>query len=855
MSTDGGLRRRVASLTADPWRRFHRDLGTTARNHGWASQSLHHSIARSILVGNAIWQPVMIAAVAMTDRPTTILVPLAALHLLIAVVAISARDGRVPTWTVVALSYVAFVADWTVADDFDAPLMLAACWMANMSAATPALVMRGRAAIALPLCVALVVPLAMVLTRPEWSDTLPPAVLVTTVSIVATTRIGVSFLVDFVQRADTEAVAAEEQARAAAAQQVASREAAESARVLHDTVINTLAALASGGAAVRDRAAVRERCDRDLATLAALAERTSPLTRFGIRGPTAVPGLVIRQTGLGVEELTRLEESLPADVVLMLGRAVGELLQNSAKHAQCPEATVDVSTSRSGDLRVTVSDEGVGYDGSVPRGRGLDRSVRQRAAGVGVTVSTRTAPGQGTAVTLTFPRAGDPGQVADDPDADDSGFATLVSHLRRRAGLIYAAGASAVGFVLAFSNHRGEPNTEYLMAALTTLATAVTWYATRDGRPLRTPLALALAVAACVAFVLSAAAVDFGRTDVVLWQAICPVGPLIMIVGIGRREGRSTAVAAMVAYAATVAVTAGLVGMDEPAAAANVTIAGLAGLGLTAGWAGFQFALARIGRQASADHAAAGVDRVEAAVRGAAILSRERWRSAGLEASTGLLRGVRDGRVEPDDRAFQVACAEEEAFLRQLVMLSPELTRMGTWLFRALQAARLNGADLIVRAGDRDVAEPAASQLGRLILDPVDAVPPRAQVTTTLFPGPAGTHLTLVAPHPQLLPVVDRWQVPSGAQMSVRTFGDTERRRDPHLRRRQGRISRSSSRPRMSQITAARPQLASASLAGALSPVNSNSPDSRSKSPRSSQSAARSSASVAWWDRSTSRTR
>lgn len=46
------------------------------------------------------------------------------------------------------------------------------------------------------------------------------------------------------------------------------REIDEDARLLHDTLINTLGAICSGRGATRDPIAVRERCARDAATVA-----------------------------------------------------------------------------------------------------------------------------------------------------------------------------------------------------------------------------------------------------------------------------------------------------------------------------------------------------------------------------------------------------------------------------------------------------------------------------------------------------------------------------------------------------------------------------------------------------------
>ena len=87
-------------------------------------------------------------------------------------------------------------------------------------------------------------------------------------------------------------------------------------------------------------------------------------------------------------------------------RAVRELLINVAKHARVGNASVDAAT-RNGNLVVTVSDAGVGFDsalvlGTTAPGFGL-LSVRERLSFIGGNAEINSIPGDGTTATLTVP--------------------------------------------------------------------------------------------------------------------------------------------------------------------------------------------------------------------------------------------------------------------------------------------------------------------------------------------------------------------------------------------------------------------------------------------------------------------
>jgi len=113
--------------------------------------------------------------------------------------------------------------------------------------------------------------------------------------------------------------------------------------------------------------------------------------------------------------------AIPAPVAAAISNAAREALSNVAAHAGTGEAWVEVSrTAPGGDagppgrVRVTVRDRGSGFDPArVDQARlGLRRSITERIADCGGQATIRSAPGQGTVVSLSWPGPAEPGQAA-----------------------------------------------------------------------------------------------------------------------------------------------------------------------------------------------------------------------------------------------------------------------------------------------------------------------------------------------------------------------------------------------------------------------------------------------------------
>lgn len=744
--------------------------GTDGIDVGWASRALAQTIKQILLRAIALYQIVMLWAVANTDAPTWHKVGLILAHLGLLGVAWAASNSRIPAGIVLTLVYVVVLFDWAAAGPIETVLAFAACWLANLTAAAPTFVLRGRWSIVFPVVVAVTVPIALSKVNPDWGPDLPNAIVVTTLAIMLATRVGVSFLFDFAEQADAAALAAEEERRAVAEVRTASSTAAEDARILHDTVINTLGAIANGGAAINDVATVRARCSADAATVESLwaFDGAAHTPKTELAHMFASDDLTVRRSGLDDAQLTHVENDLPDVAIRAIVAAVGEVLRNVVKHAKTDHAEVDVRLIDA-VLHVTIRDNGVGFDGVLAPGRGFAESVRSRVESVGATVTLDTAPGQGTTVVLRIPPAHvaefDPfgsGQADDDLNIED-----VVSALHSRSGWIWAPGVTLVGLVLAVTA-TPTVGVVYAMLAVGALTSAFGWFTRDKNGYVPTRSVIVLAVGASISFVLSAAAADFGRSDVVLWQAIAPTAPLVPL--IAATAGRKKLAAALGLFTTTVLVLTVIVWQDSPTAAAVIPVAGITAIGLVLGWATFQRAIAMTGAQAAQDDREAATSRLELAVRVAAENSRQRWSLAGLHQAVDLLRDIADGRVDPAAESTQVACAEEEAYLRQLTQLNPELVRMGRWFAQALHDGRARQGDLIVRTGEVDAPnDQIATTLGTVLVRAVAAMPTGARLGASIFPSPEGLRMTLVSPHPHLEAAHRAWTPSAASTVTYQT--------------------------------------------------------------------------------------
>jgi len=767
-------------LYSDPMEPSHPPLLSQA-GRGWALDSLERSIQRAVLWGTVLYQTVIVVALAGAGTSPLTAWSFVGASVGFAGLALAAERHRslVP---VVPLAAVALVlALYASTDDLDSPVVLAASWQLNLGHAYSSLLILGRRwRVGFTWLFAGAVPVAIALVHPEWTMSVAMPVVVTSLAMRTAGTLVMRNLRELAERIDGEIAVAHEERRRVAAAEAAAAEAAEQARTVHDTVINTLGAVANGIAAEVDPRVVREVCARDLATIDALATGRELVGEADLAELVGGFDLdVERHIGAGSAEALG---GLPAPRRRALLSGVREALRNVAKHAGTGRARLVVRTEAD-RLLVTVVDHGVGFDAQPVAGRGLAESILARSASAGIAVAVRAEPGHGTEVRFDCPLAvaGRADEAVED-DAPEDLVATTTA-LMRRTSLLYGGAVAAVGAAIAVGNRFAGSPADLVMVAVIGLVVWAAWAGSRGrtGLPLSVEV---LAVASVpVIHLLALAAIDFGHDRVIEWQAIGVSAPLIVLLVVSRR--RLALPLALLALVATSAVA--LAAADTPAVAAVLLVGTAPPVCLLIGWRVFGRALDLLARRAAADQAAVVVARLEFDVRHAADAVRDRWRSGALDVSRSLLARLASGEVTYDDAEVRAASAVEEAYLRQLTLIGPELIHLGTELVRVLLLARARGVDLVVRTGDVDVdGDVEARGLADLLAAAVAAVPGGATVTATLFPSRSQLTFGIVADRRALAAARSGRQPPPGWSVTVEEHGEAaivEVRRDDRPRR------------------------------------------------------------------------
>lgn len=183
-------------------------------------------------------------------------------------------------------------------------------------------------------------------------------------------------------------------------------------RDLHDGAIQQLYAVGLLAASVRKKVdgSVADSMDRLMTALndavAGLRQSISDLRGGDAQADlsTALAAIVDearRAVGADVQWSADALPPLSPDRMTHIVAFVREAVSNAIRHAQAD--AIEVSTRRIDNrLRIIVRDDGCGFNLDAPRGYGL-RNMRDRARLLGGETSIQSAPGKGTAVTLTFP--------------------------------------------------------------------------------------------------------------------------------------------------------------------------------------------------------------------------------------------------------------------------------------------------------------------------------------------------------------------------------------------------------------------------------------------------------------------
>jgi signal transduction histidine kinase len=201
----------------------------------------------------------------------------------------------------------------------------------------------------------------------------------------------------------------------------AEEERARWARELHDETLQSLAALRLGLTAQLKKPslettveAVTEavaQLEREIASLRSLITDLRPAALDDLGTEAAIRDLAERTRGRGLEvelaidlayEQGRWSDRHPREFETAMYRIVQEALNNAHKHGGAQRVLVQIEEDKS-SVRVTVRDDGDGFDvGAKTDGFGL-LGMHERARLVGGALEIQSSPGESTTVTATLP--------------------------------------------------------------------------------------------------------------------------------------------------------------------------------------------------------------------------------------------------------------------------------------------------------------------------------------------------------------------------------------------------------------------------------------------------------------------
>ena len=453
------------------------------------------------------------------------------------------------------------------------------------------------------------------------------------------------------------------------------RELSRQERLIHERVLNTLAAIARGGlpqgagairTAAAESAAVLQVTAQDIGARLMSATGHLPTDLGPLLDQLNSQGVDTRFVGSAAFE-GDLRRTVSAEAYEGMLIGIREALANIQRHARARRAEVRVDQvvrrDQTGLLRVTVIDDGIGFDPVSRELRfGLTQSIDRTMLEVGGSALLVSQPGQGTSIELTVPfRSPERNRSWRrlEPAAESLGAVADESIPRGNAAFARPILAWFGAFVLlsALVTVGEEVRPLFTFASLALIAglgSGLWFLSARSALP--GWFVILAAVLAPVSYRLQMAAVDgpglshwqdwSSEALAVLWLVITAVGPW---------------------WTVLVALSSWLFTQGDP-------LHELLQPGTAIILAGALFA--RSVRRNGRAFAAAERQRTQemsAVMAQAQVLDRIQARYELLGQSRGLtlLQAVAEGRLQPEDVQVQLDCGREERFIRSVMRLDP----------------------------------------------------------------------------------------------------------------------------------------------------------------------------------------
>lgn len=713
---------------------------------GWAADALHRSIRVSLLALAGGWQLLMtvVSVVSVVSVGASAWL-LAIAHIGLALASFSAlRSGRRQwLWPIPAAMAALGIAGFIVSGDLDSVLTFAAAWQLNFASCAAGLLILSRWLVPAAITGAVAMFVVLTLALPQWGVDFASFAFVTQLSIIAVIRIGLPLLLALADQTDRAEAAARHAAHQAALTHRVSLQVAEESRTLHDTAVNTLGAIANGGAGASDVGQVRGQCANDVVMLESLRGERAPLaaTTAELTDLFQLPGLPIRRSGLDDDDLGRITAQLDDQLVTGMLGAAREAVTNATRHSGGSSITISTRADHH-RFHIKVRDDGTGFDDTTVAIRGISSSILGRAEDFGFEAQVRSTVGAGTTVTLSCALDEAPEQASGVPRTYVDDVEAVVREIHRRAGFAWAGGVTLVSVVLTLTSGANYYSALLPMLGLMVASWLAAWFLLH--RAVRTSVFLGFLVTTLAVFVLSAAATAFGTDGAVHWQALAASGPLVLLMSYG--VSRRAMITAVTSWGLTAAVLTLLVLPRSSVGAAITLVATCVSTAFWLIWSRFQTAVESLSTVTAAAQRRAFLARLASDAERVSQETYLRWLDAGLDTAISLLRAISEERKHPHHDDTIRACSQEEAYLRQLVLISPELVNLGRVSLPLLRTARERGVRLTLRLGDKDAPNAStADAIHDTVLRAVNSTPEGAGVSASVYPTRGGLQLTVTS--------------------------------------------------------------------------------------------------------------
>jgi hypothetical protein len=537
-------------------------------------------------------------------------------------------------------------------------------------------------------------------------------------------------------------------------------------RILHDTVMNTLGAVARLDA--DDRASVAERCAADLVILRR-AEWAA------VDDPSVVLESVARRAHLlGVDLDVSAPDpgpALPAGVAAAVEGATWESLNNISKHVRDRRAFLDWSwDGRAGHLRLT--DAGPGVDG-LSWTRGGEESIVRRCAEAGITAQIRSASGSGTVVDLAWGGATfAPGASA--PDADSVQPPRALDQLFAETLTRVCMVVVTLGLVATLALPGTLPRWSSLVGVLGVAGLGGCSWAVQRGRARWLVPAVAYPTVALLG-TWSTGIGQEGCARVGSWWWGSLVGIVICVAAILMDGRRRVALASALGFVAGNALVAWGLGPGASACHPDVVVDSLVGLAGLAGLWAFRRHLIQTWALAAHQQQALVHERARVAAAEEAVQARQAMLGFARSVAEPVLVGLAEGTLDPGDPATRARAAHAEGVLRALMAVPvADPGGAGQALTGLVLAAHERGLELRLHlSADLDQAPELVRAGSAMLARALDLCPPGACVMVTVLQSGNGLQGLLLigvprGPDPRSALVADL----AGEGWSVTVVGD-----------------------------------------------------------------------------------